>query len=100
MSEKDYPNGLGFAAIKQEGAALVLGPMTYKEPEQVIVTGAKYVVTSNNPYYPSVEYFLTLDAAQAYANSILKDKEDDEGSHDCIISVCEVLDSRKVKALY
>jgi hypothetical protein len=99
-SPSDIEIGIGYASVKREGEPMVLAPMTYRYPVEVIITGAKYVVTSNNPYYPSVEYFLTLEDANAYANDLLAEKQDSEGNHDCIISVCQVLDSRKVKMPY
>ena len=59
-----------------------------------------YIVTKNNPYYPSVEYFGTLDKAKAQQEEWLKEMASPDGTHTCEVTVATVIDTYTVKSAY
>ncbi len=52
----------------------------------------KYVVASNPKYYPSVDHFDTLEAAEAEYEELL---ECFAGQSDVTVTLCEVLKSNR-----
>jgi hypothetical protein len=58
-----------------------------------------YVVTRNNPYYPSVDYFESWEEAEAkYASLCADDTED--GSYNCKVSIGFVMLRADIKTAY
>lgn len=59
-----------------------------------------YLMVSDHPYYPCVEYFSTKDEAEAAALVERENKEDKEGEYNCIITVAEILTTITVNSCY
>lgn len=51
-----------------------------------------YIVTKDNPYYPSVKYFRTLEEAKAQAAEWMQEMHCLEGHNTCTVAVSVVVD--------
>lgn len=59
-----------------------------------------YVVTKNNAYYPSVEYFDTIEEANAQRDEWLIDMASVGGKYECKVTVAHVIETRTVNSDY
>ncbi len=59
-----------------------------------------YVVTKNNPYYPSVKYFVTVETANAQRDEWLTEIASEDGVYECTVTVAVVIETRTVMADY
>jgi len=60
----------------------------------------EFIVVSDHPYYPEVDKCDTLDKAQDVAANQLKHTRSDDGKHDAVIYVCEVVSKVVYKSDY
>lgn len=61
---------------------------------------AMYIVTRDNPYYPSVEYFDTIEEANSERDNIINSMSSESGKHDCKVSVALVIETTSIKSNY
>lgn len=59
-----------------------------------------YIVTKNNPYYPSVEYFDTLVEAEAQRDEWVAELEDVGGCYFNQVTIATVLETVQVTVNY
>ena len=59
-----------------------------------------YVITKNNPYYPSVVYCETLEEAHAVATEFEKDMASETGEYECRITIAKVVEDRTIRSDY
>lgn len=59
-----------------------------------------YVVTKNNPYYPDVEYFETIEDANAQQDEWLTAMASEAGQYECKVTVAQVIETRTVMSDY
>lgn len=59
-----------------------------------------FVITKNNPYYPSVVYRETLEEAHAAAADFENDIASEGGSYECRITIAEVVEDKTVRSDY
>lgn len=59
-----------------------------------------YVITKNNPFYPSVAYRETLDEARAVAAEFEEEMASKTGEYECRITIAEVVEDRTVRSDY
>lgn len=57
-----------------------------------------FVVTKNNPFYPEVEYFETIEEANIQRDEWFNGMNTPAGEYDCIITVARVLESKPFKS--
>lgn len=57
-----------------------------------------YVVTKNNPYYPAVEYFKTIDEATAQMKDWIEEMASEGGKYKCKVSVAQVIETITVRS--
>ena len=57
-----------------------------------------FIVTKNNPYYPSVEYFETLHVANKQRDFWVAEMESEVGTCECNITVAEVIETTEIKS--
>jgi hypothetical protein len=50
-----------------------------------------YAVISDHPYYPSIEYFPTMEGAKEAYEKEIKDMESKDGRHDLKVSIVEII---------
>lgn len=60
----------------------------------------KYVVTKDNPYYPDIEYFDTLEDAQKQRNRWLKEMNEFKGKFRCLIIIAEIIEENPFNSYY
>lgn len=59
-----------------------------------------YIVTKNNPYYPSVIYCGTLEDAQHKAKEWLKEMHDPGAPNACKITIAKIEQSFEFRSAY
>jgi len=59
-----------------------------------------YVVTKDNPYYPSVLYFGAIEEANAQRDKWLAEMAFEGGEHECNVTVAQVIETKKVMSIY
>jgi|APEBP8051072661_1049379.scaffolds.fasta_scaffold10980_3 hypothetical protein len=57
-----------------------------------------FVITKNNPYYPSVAYRETLDEACKVAGEFEQDMTSEDGEYECRITIAEVVEDKIVRS--
>ena len=57
-----------------------------------------YIVTKNNPYYPSVEYFKSFEEAITKRDEWLRDMRSKDGNYECKVTVAQVIETKTVKS--
>jgi len=57
----------------------------------------KYVVSKNNPFYPCVEYFDTIEEAMAKMDEWYMQEHDEDGCHESQITVSQIISSKDMK---
>jgi len=55
-----------------------------------------YIVTKNNPYYPSVEYCSTFEEANRIAQEFIDELYIKDGEYEWQVTIAEVLNTRSV----
>lgn len=60
----------------------------------------QYIVTKNNPHYPDVEYCNTLEEAQAQRDVWIKEMFEEDGQHECKITIAKVIETTDGKSHY
>lgn len=53
----------------------------------------KYIVTKDNPYYPTVTYCNSLAEAAILRDEMTKDNFDDIGEHECNVTIAKVIET-------
>lgn len=56
-----------------------------------------YVITINNPYYPSVEYRDTLAEARQRRDEIAREKQSADGAHVCKVTIARVIETGEIR---
>ena len=56
-----------------------------------------FIVTINKPYYPSVEYFSSLEDAWKYRAELIKDESSEDGVYDVTVTVARILSDTFIK---
>lgn len=59
-----------------------------------------FIVTKNNTYYPSVEYFGSIEEANTQRDEWLAEMASVHGEYDCEVTVAEVRETRVVRSDY
>lgn len=59
-----------------------------------------YIVTTDNPYYPSIQYFSSLEDAMKCAAVEVKDRNTVNGEYDVNVTVAEVKQWIRIKTDY
>ena len=59
-----------------------------------------YVITKNNPYYPSVQYAETLEEARAVAAEFEEEISSEQGRYKCRITISELVEDKSVLSDY
>ena len=59
-----------------------------------------YIATKNNPFYPDVEYFETIEEAQKQQKEWLRELSNLDGKYKCSISISNVIDTKTIISAY
>jgi len=69
-----------------------------KETFTDLMGEAMYVVTKDNPYYPSVEYRDTLEEARKLFDMCLEDDHKESGIYTNQVTIAEIIISKTFKS--
>lgn len=58
-----------------------------------------FIVTKNNPYYPSIDYFDTIEEAKKLRDELVKEFMSIDGKYDCQVTIAEVIETQTGKVL-
>lgn len=58
---------------------------------------SKYIVTKDNPYYPSVEYCDSLEEAHNQKYEWLEEMHEKDGTYDAKIIIAEIVEEQNIK---
>lgn len=59
-----------------------------------------YIVTKNNPFYPSVEYCDTLEEALKQRDEWISDLNCEDGKHNVKIAISSIIETTCIKSHY
>lgn len=59
-----------------------------------------YIVTKDNPYYPGVEYFETIEEANTKRDEWLAKLATDDGEYECKVTVARIIETKAFKSDY
>lgn len=60
----------------------------------------KYIVASDHPYYPSVEYFYDLESAQEYMRAEKERMQNPDGTQVCTLTIARIQATTTFKSAF
>lgn len=61
---------------------------------------SKYIVTKDNPYYPSVEYRDSMEEAQKQKHEWLEEMHEEDGTYKAKIIIAEIIEEQDIKTYF